>query len=189
MLNNNESSKIKRSENEINITPSNFTRTLIWLHGFSENSDAYLQTFSDSQLSLVPEDFKVRMLNAPSIPITFYKGEKHRAWFDLLALEKDNVSVDFEDLQNTSKYISRCLDEELDILNGDASRLYIGGFSQGCVMALHCGLTYKEKLGGIIGISGHLLEKTQLPEKQAPVFLSHGEEDDVIGIDYAVKSY
>jgi len=86
------------------------------------------------------------------------------SWYDIMSLDRSENSYSFEDVKKNSEYVKKCLDEELAILNGDSSKLFIGGFSQGCAMALHNGLTYKEKLGGIIGLSGYLFDQTKLPE-------------------------
>ena len=157
--------KIEKKGKEIHITPPNFTRTIVWLHGLGDSAEGFFPVFADQQISLVPEDFKVRLLTAPNVPVTINGGMSCNSWYDIMSLDRSKNSYSFEDVKKNSEYVKKCLDEELEILKGDSSKLFIGGFSQGCAMALHNGLTYKEKLGGIIGLSGYLFEQTKLPEE------------------------
>jgi lysophospholipase-1 len=77
-----------------------------------------------------------------------------------------------------------------------ASRIILGGFSQGGAMSVFTGLTSSEKLGGVFGLSCYLLLsdriKNFLPEewanKKTPFFLGHGEDDDVVRFSYGQKS-
>lgn len=62
----------------------------------------------------------------------------------------------------------------------------IGGFSQGCLMAIEVGLRYPQKLAGVVGISGYVCEPEKLVEELSPVALqqrllvTHGTLDPVI---------
>lgn len=62
--------------------------------------------------------------------------------------------------------------------------LYNGalGISQGCCTAIHVVLTYRHRIGGLLGIVGHLLTPTPLDDldKSMPVRLFYGEDDDVM---------
>lgn len=77
-----------------------------------------------------------------------------------------------------------------------ASRIILGGFSQGGAMSVFTGLTSEEKLGGVFGLSSYLLlgDRIQnfLPEewvnKKTPFFLGHGEDDDIVQFSYGQKS-
>lgn len=72
--------------------------------------------------------------------------------------------------------------------NIKASRIILGGFSQGGAISLFAGVTNKEKLGGVFGLSSYLLLsdriKNFMPEewanKKTPFFLAHGIEDNVV---------
>lgn len=77
-----------------------------------------------------------------------------------------------------------------------ASRIILGGFSQGGAMSVFTGLTSTEKLGGVFGLSCYLLLsdriKNFLPEewvnKKTPFFLGHGEDDEVVRFAYGQKT-
>ena len=68
------------------------------------------------------------------------------------------------------------------------SRIVIGGFSQGGAISLFTGITNKEKLGGVFGLSCYLLLSDRIknlipeewPNKKTPFFLAHGTDDSVV---------
>ncbi|MCP8890799.1 alpha/beta hydrolase [Sphingomonas faeni] len=73
--------------------------------------------------------------------------------------------------------------EELEAAGLPSERLLLVGFSQGTMMALHVGLRRRERLAGIVGISGMLVAPERLEadiRSRPPVLLVHGMEDDVV---------
>jgi phospholipase/carboxylesterase len=75
-----------------------------------------------------------------------------------------------------------------------ANRIVLGGFSQGCAMALLAGLRYPERLAGLVCMSGYLpLAGSTAAERHdanalVPIFMAHGQRDGVIPIDRASAS-
>lgn len=70
-------------------------------------------------------------------------------------------------------------------LNIPLSRLYIGGFSQGAVLATEIAFHLSEKLAGLIILSGTLINETRwkkLARNQAGMrfFQTHGKEDRIL---------
>lgn len=78
-----------------------------------------------------------------------------------------------------------------------ADRIVIGGFSQGGAISIFSGLTAKVKLAGIIGLSSYLLLSLKFadflpkPEfnKETPIFMAHGDSDQVVNTALGRKSY
>lgn len=76
------------------------------------------------------------------------------------------------------------------------SRIVLGGFSQGGAMSVFTGITAKEKLGGVFGLSCYLLLSDRIksfipedwPNKKTPFFLAHGEDDEVVKYSYGEQS-
>jgi len=76
------------------------------------------------------------------------------------------------------------------------SRIVLGGFSQGGAMSVFTGVTGKEKLGGVFGLSCYLLLSDRikgympenLPNKNTPFFLAHGLDDAVVPFQFGEKS-
>jgi len=96
-------------------------------------------------------------------------------------------------------------DEEADVSRGmvlrfieelrqrypvDADRVYLMGFSQGCIMSLGASLSNPKGVAGVVGMSGRLLPSSLAhvaPEADLqglPLFVVHGTRDQVIGIEY-----
>ena len=65
-------------------------------------------------------------------------------------------------------------------LGGDAVAL--AGFSQGAMMAMHCGLRRNPAPRAVLAYSGALIDPDGIAN-QAPVLLVHGEVDEVVPID------
>uniref|UniRef100_A0A7E4W3G7 palmitoyl-protein hydrolase n=1 Tax=Panagrellus redivivus TaxID=6233 RepID=A0A7E4W3G7_PANRE len=66
--------------------------------------------------------------------------------------------------------------------------------SQGGALALTAGLTYPSKLAGIIGIGCFVMRKDTLASRitvnrETPVQLIHGDEDEVVPIQYGTKTF
>lgn len=178
-------------DREIIVEPknSNIEYSLIWMHGLGDSAHGFMPIFA-SEDTFAPDNFKIRLLTAPEAAVTINMGMVCNSWFDIMSLERTDTSYNFEDIQNNSKKVQQVIKEEVQALGGDPSKVFIGGFSQGCAMALHNGLIFDGGvLGGIIGLSGYLFHQTTIPTILPPVLLSHGEYDRVIDIKYAVDSY
>lgn len=66
-----------------------------------------------------------------------------------------------------------------------ANRIVLGGFSQGCVLALLTGLTAEYKFAGLVALSGYMPMHTKImnmvsdASKKTPIFWGHGDADQV----------
>ena len=105
--------------------------------------------------------------------IGFY--QKGYAWFPI---ETNNYIESSDLLQETMDEI---------IKSYKHNKIYIGGFSQGGMMALHAGLFSKKNYSGAIILSSKIIDNKSIknfiknPEK-TKVFISHGRFDSVIDI-------
>lgn len=76
----------------------------------------------------------------------------------------------------------------------DEKQAYLAGFSQGAIMAYSVGLTRPDLIHGIAVMSGRVLEEVKqliAPKEklgQLKVFISHGINDQILGIHYARES-
>ena len=60
-------------------------------------------------------------------------------------------------------------------------KVFVGGMSQGGVMALHYSLSSRYKLGGAIAMSAYMLVVTKLQNVgEVPLLLIHGKNDRTI---------
>ncbi len=69
--------------------------------------------------------------------------------------------------------------------------IFLVGFSQGAAMSLHVALRHPRRLGGVVALSGYVIDPDTLEAERnaanrtVPVFIGHGLRDDVIPIDTA----
>src|SRR3569832_2771631 len=165
--------------------------SVIVLHGLGADGNDFVPV--SQELRLDPAG-PVRFVfpHAPVIPVTINNGYRMRAWYDILGMEL----VRREDEPGLRK--AQALVEELLAREKErgiaANRIVLAGFSQGCAMALLTGLRHKERLAGIIGMSGYLpLAETTEKERsdanrQTPIFLAHGSMDPMIPTQAAQMS-
>jgi phospholipase/carboxylesterase len=157
--------------------------TIIVLHGLGADGNDFVPIAQELDLSAVGP---VRFVfpHAPVIPVTINNGYRMRAWYDILGA--DLVKREDEaGLRHSLAQIEGLLAREKE-RGIPANRIVIAGFSQGCAMALMTGVRHKERLAGIVGMSGYLpLAATTTAERSdanalTPIFLAHGQHDNVV---------
>ena len=76
--------------------------------------------------------------------------------------------------------------DDLRAKNFPADQITLGGFSQGCLLAIETGLRYPHRLAGIVGISGWVYELEKLLRELSPVarqqrlLMTHGHLDPLV---------
>jgi len=117
-----------------------------------------------------------------------FQGFGGRQWFALTERTPDEYRIGAEAAQPV---LDTFLDETLAELGLDDRALALFGFSQGAMMALQCGLRRKVPPAAILAYSGLLpgADRLQGIQKQSPVLLVHGAEDDVVPSYHASAAY
>jgi phospholipase/carboxylesterase len=119
-----------------------------------------------------------------------------RAWFpiDIEALERARMEGTHRDLSGHTppgmKKLREQFNEMLAALKIPISQVVLGGFSQGAMLATYLAVTAGESPKGLIIMSGNLVDEPILKEKARnraglSFYQSHGEHDDLLGIDGA----
>ncbi len=166
--------------------------TIIILHGLGASQDDFVPFTSELDLSSIGP---VRYIfpNAPTRPVTINGGMSMRAWYDILGADLQKRE-DEGGLRQSQQLISDVIDHE--VARGvAANRIVLGGFSQGCAMTLQTGLRYRERLAGLLGMSGYLPLATATDTERSdgnrltPIFMAHGTLDPVIPIARARASH
>ena len=164
----------------------NPTSAVIWLHGLGADGNDFAAVVPQLQLSGC---LAIRFIfpHAPIMPVTINGGYEMPAWYDILGAnllsQQDAVGI-----KRSEHAIAALIDRELDrgIL---LQNVVLAGFSQGCAMALHTGLRYKQKLAGIVALSGYLPLANSLAHERSqanantPIFMAHGTHDPVVVMD------
>jgi len=159
------------------------TASIIWLHGLGADGHDFEPIVPDLGL---PGEPAVRFVfpHAPSIPVSINGGYIMPAWYDIRHSDL-GIEHDADGIERSARQI-RLLIEQEQMRGVAAERIVIAGFSQGAAMALHVGLTHRERLSGIVALSGYLLQREQLAarcsteNKGIPIFMAHGVEDPVV---------
>ena len=162
---------------------------IIVLHGLGADGSDFAPFVDEIDLAAVGP---VRWLfpNAPRQPVTINGGYVMPAWFDI---RHDRRDEDEAGLRRSQAAIEALLARE-QARGIPAHRIVLGGFSQGCAMALLTGLRYPQRLAGILGMSGYLpLAGALAAERSAanadvPIFLAHGTQDEMIPLPRAAAS-
>ena len=165
--------------------------TVLVLHGLGADGNDFVPIADELDLKPVG-DVRFIFPHAPVIPVTINNGYRMRAWYDILGMDL----VQREDeagLRRSREQVEELLKREQE-RGMPASRIVLAGFSQGCAMALLAGLRHGERLAGIVGLSGYLplADKTEAERSEAnrdtPIFLAHGTQDEVVTFDRAEAS-
>ncbi len=108
-----------------------------------------------------------------------------RQWFPLSRMNMDEVN---DGADAALPFVNTLADTLLAHNNVPPQNLIIGGFSQGCMMALHAGLRRAVPPAAIVGFGGLLPAPEALPQQMTgkpPVFLAHGSDDQVVSAAFA----
>ena len=168
-----------------------YSYSFILLHGFTMDGED-MEYYQDKISKIYPQ-YKIRFIKptASSIPITIYNNHKYNSWYDYYTpnCDKEPIINENQLIKNRSK-IHTIIIKETKYHDGDTSRIFLLGMSQGCCMALDVGLTYPERLGGIIGFKGHIIQRTLKDFKIIQkIWVCHGKGDRTIYYDFAKKTY
>jgi phospholipase/carboxylesterase len=167
------------------------TATVIVMHGLGADGNDFVPIANELDLSSVGP---VRFVfpHAPVIPVTVNGGYQMPAWYDIVGVDLV-AREDDAGLRRSQAAIEALIASE-KARGIAAGRIVVAGFSQGCAMALMTGLRHAERLAGIVGLSGYLpLAATTAAERHAanrdtPVFLAHGTQDNVVPLGRGVQS-
>ncbi|KAJ5203745.1 Phospholipase/carboxylesterase/thioesterase [Penicillium cinerascens] len=169
------------------------TATVIMAHGLGDSGAGWMALAQNWRRRGKFEEVTFIFPNAPMIPITVNFGMSMPGWYDITKLGGD---LDFEEAIRTQDeagilksrdYFNTLIKEQMD-KGIKSSRIVLGGFSQGGAMSVFTGVTNKEKLGGVFGLSCYMLLSDRIknytpenwPNKDTPFFLGHGDEDQVV---------
>jgi phospholipase/carboxylesterase len=172
-------------------TGDNPRASLIVLHGLGADGNDFAPLASELDLADVgPVRFVLP--NAPVRPVTINGGYRMRAWYDILGTETQGIQ-DEAGLRASLQLVEGLIEREKQ-RGIPAGRIVLAGFSQGCAMSLLTGLRHRERLAGIVGLSGYLpLAETTAAERSeanraTPVFLAHGQFDNVVVLQRGTQS-
>ena len=164
---------------------------VIWMHGLGADGSDFVPIVRELDLSGCPP-IRFVFPHAPTMPVTINGGYIMRAWYDILGAEAP-MREDEAGLRASQAAVERLVARE-KARGIPAHRIVLAGFSQGCAMTLQTGLRHPEKLAGLLCLSGYLPLHTAIgherhaANQETPIFMAHGDHDQVIPVARAVQS-
>ncbi len=160
--------------------------TIILAHGFGANMDDLLPIAAECR---VPGNWLF-----PQAPVGLQPGSY--AWFpssqeELTAVYQGRFFAELDTL-DSRELDKRCdqLVEDCGEMHIDWSRSFLGGFSQGSMIALRTWLRHRLPIRGLILLSGSLVDRSGSQEllngcEPVPVFQRHGSSDEILPLSGA----
>jgi len=158
---------------------------VIWLHGLGADGHDFEPIVPELRLR---KPVRFVFPHAPIRPVTINQGMRMRAWYDILQL--GGGPEDEAGLRESQKMTEALIRAQ----KLPSSKIVLAGFSQGGAIVLQTALRYPERLAGVMALSTYLpLAGTVAAERSAanrdiPLFMAHGQYDDLIPIPRARQS-
>jgi phospholipase/carboxylesterase len=170
---------------EIN-SAANPQAAVIWLHGLGADGHDFEPIVPELRLT---KPVRFVFPHAPVRPVTLNQGMRMRAWYDILQLgagPEDDAGV-----RASQKLLDELIAAEK---KRGMTKIVVAGFSQGGAIALQSALRYPERLAGVLALSTYLPLNASLQaersaaNREVPIFMAHGQYDDVIPLPRAEQS-
>lgn len=156
---------------------------LILLHGVGSNEQDLF-----SLAAQLPAKYLIVSARGP---ITL--GPESYAWYQV-DFANGKPAINKEQAEKSRTTILEFIEQLKTKHQFDPQQVYLCGFSQGAIMSYSVGLTQPDKIKGIAIMSGRLLEEVGPLIKDSAqlsglkIFVSHGTQDNVLGVHYATES-
>jgi phospholipase/carboxylesterase len=172
-------------------TGPNPQAAVIWMHGLG--ADAHDFEPIVPMLGLGPER-PVRYVfpNAPMRPLTINGGMVMRGWYDIVDMDRA-AQEDETGIRSSAAAVEDLIGIEVE-RGIDTGKIVLAGFSQGGAIALFTALCHAKPLAGVIALSTYLPLASQLADEaqsvnaKLPIFMAHGDSDEVVPINFARNS-
>lgn len=165
----------------LNSTSGNHTHTVIFMPGLSNIPEHFNNTFSNKMQFTKKKDTTIIILRSPLAHVTALNG-KNYSWFDTYNIPLDDFSdINLDELKKSAKVLEKVVNNEVNILGGDYSKIIVGGHSQGASIALYQAYTTNKTYGGIFSFSGILPPGDINNDKRnLSAWVGYGDKDNII---------
>jgi len=161
---------------------------ILWLHGLGADGHDFEPIVPELRLA---KPVRFVFPHAPVRPVTINQGMRMRAWYDIFQF--GGGREDDKGIRESQALIEKMIAEE--VKRGiPESKIVLAGFSQGGAIVLQTALRHPKRLAGVMALSTYLpLAATLTAERnaanaQTPIFMAHGQYDDIIPVQRAVQS-
>lgn len=168
-------------------------KLIFMLHGYGDSAENFINVANSLDISNSKINYFA--LNAPSIISNYPLG---RQWFDLNpngiyiadAGPKEIEIIKLEILK-ANQMIENTVKVAIDKYKLFYEDCFLLGFSQGGMMTFEFGNYSHNSLGGLAILSGKIISEDTISNQsflKTPIFISHGDKDEVLPIKVFQKS-
>jgi len=156
---------------------------VIWLHGLGADGHDFEPIVPELEL---PVPVRFVFPHAPIRAVTINQGMRMRAWYDIFQF--GGGPEDEAGIRASQQILEGLIEQE------KGKKIVLAGFSQGGAIVLQTALRHAEPLAGVLALSTYLPLHTTVGKEaapgsqQVPIFMAHGQFDDIIPIDRARRS-
>ena len=157
---------------------------LILLHGYGSNEQDLFSFASE-----LPEELLIISVQAP-----LSLGFGSYAWYTINFDGSQNNRSNLVEAKESLLKIEGFIDKVIKKYNADTNKLFLLGFSQGCILSMAYAFRNPNKIKNIIALSGYI-NTDLLPVdyrinnyNKLDFFISHGSVDQVLPVEWARKS-
>jgi phospholipase/carboxylesterase len=161
---------------------------VIWLHGLGADGHDFEPIVPELHL---PKPVRFVFPHAPIRPVTINQGMRMRAWYDIFQFgggPEDEAGV-----RASQKLLEQSISDEAR-RGFKPENIVLAGFSQGGAIALQTALRYPQRLAGVMALSTYVPIASSLTAERSeanqglPIFMAHGQFDDLIPFERAKRS-
>jgi phospholipase/carboxylesterase len=158
---------------------------VIWLHGLGADGHDFEPIVPELA---VAQPLRFIFPHAPVRPVTINQGMRMRAWYDIFQF--GGGAEDEAGIRESQRLVEDLIKQQ----PLPSNRIVLAGFSQGGAVVLQTALRHREPLAGVLALSTYLpLSATLEAERSAanrdlPIFMAHGQYDDIIPLARAEQS-
>jgi phospholipase/carboxylesterase len=158
------------------------TACVIWLHGLGADGT----DFAPVVQALALPGVRFILPHAPMRPVSINGGHVMPAWYDIRSRDLSQAE-DAAGLNQSRSHVAALIAAQ--VATGIApERIVLAGFSQGGATVLYSAITLEMVLAGVMVLSAYMPLPASLDlaaARRVPVFMAHGEFDEVIAIGLA----
>ena len=163
-------------------------KLIFMLHGYGDTAENFIHIANPlNNLELKINYFS---LNAPWEIPNYSLG---RQWFDLYPngiyianAGINEIKIIQSDILTANKLLENTVNQIMSSYKLTYKDCLILGFSQGAMMTFEFGNYFKNSLGGLAIMSGRIISEEDITNQsllKTPIFISHGDKDEVLPIN------
>ena len=158
---------------------------VLWLHGLGADGHDFEPIVPELRLR---KPVRFVFPHAPIQAVTINGGMQMRAWYDIFQF--GGGREDEKGVRASQKLLEKLIEAQ----PVPPEKVILAGFSQGGAIVLQTALRYPKRLAGVMALSTYLPIAATLAAERSeanariPIFMAHGQYDDIIPMQRAQAS-